>query len=51
MEQLSSLKPDDKSVGKSSLEILDTGLTMLVAFRNILNNEGISINQAVLERR
>lgn len=51
MNLLSLEIPNKKEIGSNSLELFDTGLKMILSATNILKSEGISVPEALLERR
>lgn len=51
MNLLSLEIPNKKEIGSNSLELFDTGLKMILSAANILKSEGISVAEALLERR
>ncbi|WP_119325674.1 hypothetical protein [Companilactobacillus musae] len=51
MNLLSVEIPNKKAIGSNSLELFDTGLKMILSATNILKSEGISVPEALLERR
>ena len=51
MNLLSLEIPNKKEIGSNSLELFDTGLKMILSATSILKSEGISVPEALLERR
>lgn len=51
MNLLSVEIPNKEMIGSYSMELYDTGLKMILSATNILKSEGISVAEALLERR
>ncbi|WDT65155.1 hypothetical protein NV391_09300 [Companilactobacillus crustorum] len=51
MNLLSVEIPNKEAIGSYSMELYDTGLKMILSAANILKSEGISVAEALLERR